>query len=555
MLAQLGDGSPDCAGDEPSDEQLMKDAEKAFEDIFCVGPPRDVFAGTWSGIKCALSGILLGLAGFVSQPIEGAREEGVLGCCKGTVVGACTAVLLSVTGVVTGLYQTFRGVIATPRSVRMFLRGDMLWNAEIGSWGPRPQYSLKLEATHVLEGPNADDGDDDDFAPTVGSGNAMSSKPRRRVADMTYYDALEIRPEATMSEVRRAYYKQSKKWHPDKASGDRKAAKEKFQTISEAYQVLSDAQRRKQYDANGRGNNGEAFIDAQVFFAVLFGSEALEAHIGRLRIAEMFELGEGLDGKEEEESLGSIYEDLAREVRELEIAESRKQQQQLRRQVKLACELVERLQPAEKLYNEEFADLMRQEALAILQKDASLRRFLQEIGWIYVNRSAWYLAYFDSRLGAWSVGAWKARLHRQGRGIRQKAMTAKFALQSYLKLRKIANETLPDSTDQNQNDGNHSDLSKESEDAMSVLNDSMPTFMEVLWNLTVLDISSTLDKVIEKTLMDESVDIVIRRRRAEALRILGQTMTSVASTGSDQGDQETRRRFEEAFQAAAANVQ
>merc|ERR1719353_589358 len=105
----------------------------------------------------------------------------------------------------------------------------MLWNADVGRWGPRPKYSLRLEAAQVLEDPNADD---DDYSPQVGSGGATSSRPRRRVADMTYYDALGLKPESTMSEVRRAYYRQSLKWHPDKATGDRSAAKEKFQVIS-----------------------------------------------------------------------------------------------------------------------------------------------------------------------------------------------------------------------------------------------------------------------------------------------------------------------------------
>jgi len=65
-----------------------------------------------------------------------------------------------------------------------------------------------------------------------------------------YYEKLGISKEASASEVKKAYYQAAKKHHPDTNKGDPAAAK-KFAEATEAYEVLSDTDRRKQYDAYG----------------------------------------------------------------------------------------------------------------------------------------------------------------------------------------------------------------------------------------------------------------------------------------------------------------
>jgi molecular chaperone DnaJ len=64
---------------------------------------------------------------------------------------------------------------------------------------------------------------------------------------MDYYDLLGIRRSATVSEVRRAYQKLARRLHPDLNPGDPVAA-ERFRAVSQAFEVLSDSQRRGQYD-------------------------------------------------------------------------------------------------------------------------------------------------------------------------------------------------------------------------------------------------------------------------------------------------------------------
>ena len=66
-----------------------------------------------------------------------------------------------------------------------------------------------------------------------------------------YYETLGISRQATDEQIRTAYRKLARKHHPDVNPGN-KDAEEKFKEINEAYSVLSDPQKRKQYDALGQ---------------------------------------------------------------------------------------------------------------------------------------------------------------------------------------------------------------------------------------------------------------------------------------------------------------
>ncbi|XP_052792102.1 protein tumorous imaginal discs, mitochondrial-like isoform X1 [Mya arenaria] len=70
-----------------------------------------------------------------------------------------------------------------------------------------------------------------------------------------YYKVLGISKSATAKDIKNAYYKLAKKYHPDVSKDDPNAEK-KFQSVSEAYEVLSDEGKRRQYDTYGMAGAG-----------------------------------------------------------------------------------------------------------------------------------------------------------------------------------------------------------------------------------------------------------------------------------------------------------
>lgn len=73
-----------------------------------------------------------------------------------------------------------------------------------------------------------------------------------------YYEVLGISRTATEDEVKKAYKKLAKKYHPD-LNPDSKTAEEKFKEINEAYEVLSDTEKRSRYDQFGHAGAGNDF--------------------------------------------------------------------------------------------------------------------------------------------------------------------------------------------------------------------------------------------------------------------------------------------------------
>lgn len=75
-----------------------------------------------------------------------------------------------------------------------------------------------------------------------------------------YYSVLGLNKDATQDEIKKAYRKLAKKYHPD-ANPNNKKAEEKFKEVNEAYEVLGDPDKRKKYDAFGSSTNFQDGFD------------------------------------------------------------------------------------------------------------------------------------------------------------------------------------------------------------------------------------------------------------------------------------------------------
>ena len=111
--------------------------------------------------------------------------------------------------------------------------------------------------------------------------------PGGSVVETGFYDILEVSPEVSDQEIKKAYRKLAMQYHPDK--NKEPGAEDKFKAIANAYEVLSSAEKRPEYDAHGAAGpqkqrsgggggggfnfHGGGFRSAQDIFAEFFGDQ------------------------------------------------------------------------------------------------------------------------------------------------------------------------------------------------------------------------------------------------------------------------------------------
>jgi len=84
------------------------------------------------------------------------------------------------------------------------------------------------------------------------------------MSETNYYKMLGVKRNASDEEIKKAYRKLALKYHPDHAKGD-KSAEEQFKKISEAYAVLSDKEKRQQYDTFGSTGFHQRYSQEDIF--------------------------------------------------------------------------------------------------------------------------------------------------------------------------------------------------------------------------------------------------------------------------------------------------
>ncbi len=105
------------------------------------------------------------------------------------------------------------------------------------------------------------------------------------MAKRDYYDTLGIQKGASASEIKKAYRKMAVKFHPDKNPDD-KSAEDKFKEAAEAYEILSDPDKKARFDqyghqafegGGGRGSGHMNMDDIFSQFGDIFGGGAVVA--------------------------------------------------------------------------------------------------------------------------------------------------------------------------------------------------------------------------------------------------------------------------------------
>jgi molecular chaperone DnaJ len=118
----------------------------------------------------------------------------------------------------------------------------------------------------------------------------MPARPDRArffMSKRDYYEILGVSKGASADEIKKSYRKVAMQYHPDRNPGD-KAAEEKFKEAAEAYEVLSDQDKRAQYDrfghagvsGNGRGGGAQNMEDIFSQFGDIFGEDIFGSFFG-----------------------------------------------------------------------------------------------------------------------------------------------------------------------------------------------------------------------------------------------------------------------------------